>query len=123
MNTEAFNKILQELQAESTEIKASALLSADGIMLASQLPADVGEDKLAAMSAALLSVGDRMTSDLLQGVTDRVMIQSSAGYAIVSAVSPELLLAVVACPNAKLGMVFHDINQVAKKIQYLQYAV
>lgn len=123
MNTEIFNDILKELQAESTEIKASALLSVDGIMLASQLPDEVGEDKMAAMSAALLSVGDRMIGDLLQGVTDRVMIQSNVGYVVVSAVLAELLLAVVACPNAKLGMVFHDINQVAKKLQYLQYAV
>lgn len=123
MNTKVFNEILKELQDNSIEIKASALLSADGIMLASHLPNEVGEDKLAAMSAALLSVGDRIVGDLLKGITDRVMAQSSVGYVIVSALSAELLLAVVARPDAKLGMVFHDINQVAKKLQYLQYAV
>lgn len=123
MTTQLFGEILQELHQESHEIKASALLSADGIMVASQLPESVSEDKLAAMSAALLSVGDRIMSDLLQGITDRVLVQSSVGYVIVSAVSEELLLAIVACPDAKLGMIFHDIKQVAQKIQFLQYAV
>lgn len=123
MNTEVFGEILKELHNDSLEIKASALLSADGIMLASQLSKEVGEDKLAAMAAALWSVSDRMMSDLLRGIIDRAMIQSSVGSVIVSAVSAELLLAAVACPTAKLGMVFHDMNEVAKKLQYLQYAV
>lgn len=119
----SFEQILQELHQASVEIAASALMSADGIMLSCQLPSAVGEDKMAAMSAAMLSLGDRMVSDLLDGITDRVMVQSNVGYIVVTAVSPELLLTVVARPDAKLGMVFHDIKKVAKQLQYLQYAV
>lgn len=123
MNTLAFEGLLNELHQESSEIKASALLSGDGIMVASHLPNNVSEDKLAAMSAAMLSVGERMVADLLDGITERVMVQSNVGYIIVTAVSTEMLLAVVATPDAKLGMVFHDIRNLARNLQILEYAV
>ncbi len=117
MNTQLFREVLQELHQESDEILASAMVSVDGIMLASQLPSDVGEDRLAAMSAAMLSLAEKMVSDLSHTTIDRVMIQSRVGYVIVTAVSDSLLLTVVTTQSAKLGMVFHDIQNIAKKLK------
>lgn len=116
-NIEHFSALLNELHEESMEIEASALSSDDGIMFASHLKVGINEDRMAAMSAAMLSVGDRMVGDLLQGTSDRVMVQSSVGYVIISAVTDELILTVVARPDAKLGMVFHDISNFAKKLR------
>lgn len=116
-NIENFSNLLAELHQDSPEIEASALASDDGIMMASHLKVGINEDRMAAMSAAMLSVGNRMIDDLLQGTSDRVMIQSSAGYVIISAVTDELILTVVARPDAKLGMVFHDIRNFAKKLK------
>lgn len=116
-NIEHFSTLLAELHQDSPEIEASALASDDGIMMASHLKVGINEDRMAAMSAAMLSVGNRMIDDLLQGTSDRVMIQSSTGYVIVSAVTDELILTVVARPDAKLGMVFHDIRNFAKKLK------
>ena len=116
-NLEQFSALLANLHEDSLEIEASALASDDGIMLASHLRVGINEDRMAAMSAAMLSVGDRMVNDLLQGSSDRVMIQSKVGYVIVSAVTEELILTVVARPDAKLGMVFHDIGNFAKKLK------
>ena len=42
---------LRELQADAPDIIASALVTADGLSLASALPSDVSEDRLAAMNA------------------------------------------------------------------------
>lgn len=119
MSIPLFSKWLQELHQESDEISASALVSIDGIMLASQLPSDVGEDRLAAMSAAMLSLAQKMVSDLSHTTIDRVMIQSQVGYVIVTAVSESLLLTVVTHQVANLGMVFHDIQNIAKKLQVI----
>lgn len=119
---QVFDSILKDLHNASYEIEASALMSADGIMLASHLPKETSDDKMAAMSAAMLSLSDRMVGDLSGGETDRVMIQSSVGYVIVTAVSAEILLTVVAQPDAKLGMVFHDIKNAQRQVQSLDFA-
>lgn len=120
MNIEHLAQALQQLHRVSDEVKASAIVSQDGIMLVNRLSDGVSEDKAAAMSAAVLSLGNRMVGDLTCGITERVMLQSSSGYVIVTALSDELLLTVVAVADAKLGMLFHDINQVAKDIQSIR---
>lgn len=123
MSETVLAQLLAELHQESTDITASAILSSDGMMLASHLPNNMSEDKLAAMSAAFLSVGDKMIQDLLGGITDRVMVQSGIGYVIVTAIAQELLLVVIARSDAKLGMAFHEIKEVAKNLQFLEYGV
>lgn len=116
-NIEHFSVLLNDLHDDSLEIRASALISEDGIMVASHLKKEGNEDRMAAMSAAMLSVSDRMAENLLGGSTNRVMIQNDLGYVIVSSVSDDMLLTVVTCSDAKLGMIFHDINNFAKKLQ------
>ena len=59
-----FNNILDELHANSTEIEASAIITDDGMMMASNLPVAVNEERISAMSAALLSVSERMIETL-----------------------------------------------------------
>lgn len=116
MNIQRLNEVLNQLHLDSLEIEASALISDDGITLASNLTRGLHQDHLGAMSAALLSLGDRMIKSL-SGETDRVMIQSKIGYIIVTSVAKGLLLTVVTRPDAQLGMVFHDIKSAAKSAQ------
>lgn len=87
--------------------------------MASHLPVAVNEERISAMSAALLSVSERMIETLLGNKSERVIVQSKAGYVIVSATAKNLLLTVMACPSAKLGMVFHDINKTSQSVQEL----
>lgn len=114
-----FNNILDELHANSAEIEASAIITDDGMMMASHLLEAVNEEHIAAMSAALLSVSKRMVDTLSgnENESERVMVQSKVGYVIVSAVAENLLLTVVARPDAKLGMVFHDIKKASQSVQ------
>lgn len=116
----AFDAPLKQLMQDSSEIKAAALVSVDGIMIASHSIKDVSEDQMAAMSAAMLSLGNRMAGNVLNGNIDRVMIQSNLGYVIITAVGENLLLSVVAVLNAKLAMVFHDIKSFGETIKSIK---
>ena len=53
---------LRDLQASSPDIEASAVVSVDGLSIASALPQNVEEDRVSAMSAAMLSLGERIAS-------------------------------------------------------------
>jgi uncharacterized protein len=55
---------LRELQASSPDIEASAIVSVDGLTIASALPQGVEEDRVSAMSAAMLSLGERIANEL-----------------------------------------------------------
>ena len=53
---------LRDLQTGTPDIEASAVVSVDGLIMASALPAAVEEDRVSAMSAAMLSLGERIAA-------------------------------------------------------------
>jgi len=84
MRTDMFQQVLEELKGSSADVEASALISTDGLMIASALPAGMDEDRVGAMSAALLSLGDRAVRELARGTLERVLLQGERGYVIMS---------------------------------------
>lgn len=117
MRTEVLQQVLVDLNGSTADVEASALISTDGLMIASALPHSMDEDRIGAMSAALLSLGDRTASELARGKLDRVLIQGERGYVIMTAAGNEAVLTVLAKPNAKLGLIFLDIRRAAEKLK------
>jgi predicted regulator of Ras-like GTPase activity (Roadblock/LC7/MglB family) len=88
-------------------------------MIASALPTGVDEDRVGAMSAALLSLGDRAGRELARGSIDRIMIQGERGYVIMTSSGDEAVLTIMAKPNAKLGLIFLDIKRASEALAKL----
>ena len=88
-------------------------------MIASALPTGVDEDRVGAMSAALLSLGDRAGRELARGSIDRIMIQGEKGYVIMTSSGDEAVLTIMAKPNAKLGLFFLDIKRASEALAKL----
>ncbi|MBN1886561.1 MAG: roadblock/LC7 domain-containing protein [Thermoflexales bacterium] len=105
---------LREMQASTPDIEASAVVSVDGLIMASSLPAGVEEDRVSAMSAAMLSLGERIASELGRGVLDQVYIKGEAGYVVLMSVGEEAVLTVLARGKAKLGLLFLDMRRAAE---------
>ena len=106
-------KRLREMQAATPEIVASAVVSVDGLTIASALPTDVEEDRVSAMSAAMLSLGERIATELKRGALDQVYIHGDDGYVILSAIGTEAVLTALAQEQAKLGLVFLEMRRAA----------
>jgi uncharacterized protein len=107
---------LRDLQASSPDVEASAVVSVDGLTMASALPADVEEDRVAAMSAAMLSLGERIATELGRGVLDQVYIKGQKGYVVLMAVGSEAVLTVLARQQAKLGLLFLDMRRATEDL-------
>ena len=104
---------LKKLQISSPDIQASAIVSSDGLIIASALPTNVEEDRVSAMSAAMLSLGERISTELKRGDLDQIYIRGDNGYVMLMAVGNEAVLTVMANENAKLGLIFLDIKRTA----------
>ena len=117
--TEQMVSRLREMQAASPEIEASAVVSVDGLIMASALPAEVEEDRVAAMSAAMLSLGERIAGELGRGTLDQVYIKGENGYVILMAVGEEAVLTVLARKDAKLGLIFLDMGRAVEDLEKL----
>lgn len=104
---------LREMHSATPEIVASAVVSVDGLTIASALPTDVEEDRVSAMSAAMLSLGERIATELNRGALDQVYIHGDDGYVILSAIGTEAVLTALAEEKAKLGLVFLEMRRAA----------
>jgi predicted regulator of Ras-like GTPase activity (Roadblock/LC7/MglB family) len=101
------------------DIEASALVSVDGLIIASALPASLEEDRVSAMSAAMLSLGDRISGELGRGRLSQVYVRGDQGYVILMSVGEEAVLTVLAHQEAKLGLVFLDMRRTADELATL----
>ncbi len=117
--TELMVDRLRDLQASSPDVEASAVVSVDGLTMASALPANVEEDRVSAMSAAMLSLGERIAGELGRGTLDQVYIKGENGYVILMSVGNEAVLTVLARQQAKLGLLFLDMRRAAEDLEKL----
>ncbi len=111
------NRILRSLQTESPDIRASALISEDGLMIASALPQHIDEMRVAGMSATLLSLGTRASRELSLGGLEQTLIRGSDGYAVMLTSGKGSMLLAITTKQAKLGLIFLDMSRAAKEIE------
>ena len=117
--TELMVDRLRDLQSTTPEIEASAVVSVDGLIMASSLPAGVEEDRVSAMSAAMLSLGERISTELGRGLLDQVYIKGKEGYVILMPVGDEAVLTTLVREGAKLGLIFLDMRRTADDLEKL----
>lgn len=108
--------ILRKLLDDSPYIDATALVSFDGLIMASALPEDAEEDRVAAMAAAILSLGEKAASELGKGQLTQVFVEGENGYVFLMSAQGKAVLVAVAAREAKLGLAFYDLERAAKKI-------
>lgn len=107
---------LRDFRASIPDVEASAVVSADGLIVASDLPQGVEEDRVSAMSAAMLSLGDRIASELRRGNLDQVYIHGVNGYVVLMSAGEDAVLTVLARKEAKLGLILYDMRKAATDI-------
>ena len=107
---------LRELQASSPDIEASAVVSVDGLSIASALPQGVEEDRVSAMSAAMLSLGERIATELGRGSLEQVYIKGDKGSIVLTSIGDEAVLTALARHDAKLGMIFLEMRRAAEDL-------
>jgi len=116
MRADVMTSILSELNGSTADIGASAVLSTDGLMMASMLPAGLDEDRVGAMSAAMLSLGERTARELSRGELEQVLVKGGRGYVLMAHAGPEAVISVLLKSNARLGLVFLDVKRAADSI-------
>ncbi|MCE5191026.1 MAG: roadblock/LC7 domain-containing protein [Actinomycetia bacterium] len=101
---------------EDPDIEAAALVSLDGFTMASALPPGMQADRVGAMSAAILGLGERAAAELGRGHLSQVFIEGDTGYVLLMAAGGRAVLTVMADANAKLGLVIYDMRSAASSI-------
>ena len=114
---DSLNRELRSLQSSSPDVEASALISEDGLMIASALPQHIDETRVAGMSATLSSLGARAASELERGDVEEVLVRGKNGYAVMMSSGSNTLLLCLTSAQAKLGLIFLDMRRAIQEIR------
>jgi predicted regulator of Ras-like GTPase activity (Roadblock/LC7/MglB family) len=111
------NKVLRKLQSDSPGVEASALISEDGLMIASALTPAFEETRVAGMTATLLNLGTRAAVELGRGEVKEVIIRGDNGYAVMINAGRGALLLALANETSKLGLIFFDMHEAIRSLK------
>jgi uncharacterized protein len=107
---------LDDFIRSSVDVEAAAVVSFDGLPMASALPDDMDEDRLGAMSAALLSLGEQAAIGLGRGQLNQVFIEGDHGFVFLMSARDQAVLAAVARRTAKIGFMLFEMRRAADRI-------
>jgi uncharacterized protein len=114
--SQRLDRAIADLLSQVPEIEAAAVVSFDGLPMASALPATMDEDRVAAMSAALLSLGERAAEGLGRGGLNQVYIEGDQGTVFLVSADDEAVLVAVAAKGAKVGMMLYEVRRSADTV-------
>ena len=98
------------------EVKAAMIASIEGIPIASKLPQGVDDTKLAAMTAALLSLSEKAITEMGLGDFDQLYIKGSSGYLLTMKAGPRAFLTALTTPEVRFGLILLDCRRMCEKI-------
>ncbi len=119
INTIKIEGILQNFVSGTTGIQGATLVSPDGLSLASVLPGGMDDERVSAMSASMLSLGERIGIELSRGDIDRIYVEGSKGYGILTSCGEDAVLLVLANETAKQGMLMLEIKRLVAELKLI----
>ncbi|MBD1912322.1 MULTISPECIES: roadblock/LC7 domain-containing protein [unclassified Leptolyngbya] len=119
ISTEKLNMVLQQFVTATSDVQGAALVTPDGLPLATSLPAGMDEERVSAMSAAMLSLGERIGSELARGGVDRIYVEGDQGYGVLTSCGEDAVFLVLASKAAKQGVLMLEIKRTLGELKLL----
>ena len=119
INTEKLSLVLQNFVSATSDVQGAALVTPDGLPLASTLPGAMDEERVSAMSAAMLSLGERIGQELARGDIERIFVEGDKGYGILTSCGDDAVLLVLADQKAKQGILMLEIKRIVSEIKQI----
>jgi predicted regulator of Ras-like GTPase activity (Roadblock/LC7/MglB family) len=107
---------LDEFLQTTSDVEAAAVVSVDGLTMASALPPQIEEDRLGAMAAALLSLGEKAAEGLGRGSLAQVFVEGEYGFVFLMAAGDTAVLAAITRPSCKIGLVLYEMRHSCQRI-------
>ncbi len=108
---------LRSFQSNTPEVEGVAVVSTDGLLMAGLLPADIEEDRIGAMCAALIALGERSAEELERGEVLQVLVKGANGYIVLMNIGNDAVLITITSEKAKLGLLFLELKRTVQDLQ------
>lgn len=121
INSEKLNHVLKNFVSSTSDVQGAAVVTPDGLPLASSLPGEMDDERVSAMSAAMLSLGDRIGKELARGEIDRIYVEGTEGFSILTSCGEDAVFLVLASKAAKQGVLMLEIKRALAELKLLLF--
>ena len=97
-------------------VTASATVTRDGLLIASDVSGDVDAETFAAMTATMTGAAETAMNEVKAGTVYRVIVEGESAKIISIGAGPKALLIVLTTPEAPLGLILLKIGDASRKI-------
>jgi len=115
VNTMLSNRLWTMLQA-STSLDALALVSMDGLEIASALPPGVNGARMAAMALATFTLGEQIARELERKKLQEVYVRGKEGFVVLLPLNNKAVLIALSRQGARSGLVLLEMRRVASEL-------
>src|ERR1051326_6239548 len=112
---ESLEKVLQGLNTIG-DVEGSAIISRDGLIIASTLPANFDKETFSAMCATMVGAAETASLDINKGVPERVVVETRGMKLLAIGAGNEMLLVTITAPQSNLGLVVSEASKAASQI-------
>lgn len=120
---EVLEEILSRLHKTVSGLHGTVVVSIEGFVVASysgdgrtRNSNPVDSPQVAAMSAAMIALAERVLGRLSRGEIDRILLDGTEGGIVVVPAGSEAALATMVGKEAKLGLVMHELRRAADEV-------
>lgn len=117
INSQTLGNILQNFVSQTADVQGAAMVTPDGLPLASSLPSGMDDERASAMSAAMLSLGERIGQELVRGEIDRIYVEGDEGFSILTSCGEDAVFLVLAGKAAKQGVLMLEIKRAIAELK------
>ena len=110
-SVDTLDDLLKKLLGAIPEVKAAAIVSTEGLPIASALPQGIDETKFAAMIAALFSLSEKAINEMHKGEYDQLNIKGTSGNLLIQPAGPNAILAVLTTTKFKFNGEYYGFDR------------
>lgn len=114
---EAIMQILREAEQSVDGIQGVAVVSTDGLPMASAVDTKMGEAELAALASSMLSIGSTAMDNLRKGKLDSIYVKCDKGYILLRYSGPLAVVLFITEENARLGPLLLELKRTATRLE------
>lgn len=107
--------ILKELKGVGG-IESSAVVTRDGLLVASDTSSDVDAETFAAMSASMAGAAETAITEVNGGTATRIIVEAANSKLITIGAGPKVLLVALTKQQVPLGLILIKLGEAARKI-------
>ena len=110
--SEKIKDVLNRFRSISPDIFGASVITMEGFMVASVTLSEIDEGLVGGLTAAMLGVGERIASEMMNSRMSQIYVKSDNGYIICNSINEETVLVSLVNSDAYLGLIFLEIRRI-----------